>query len=80
MAGGAALPQIVESSEFDRVVWSSPWPNLPDVLVQFDLTPQTRLRWTLLAHPPVPDPQIVQWLREQASHLVNIDLRNATGY
>lgn len=80
MFEGAALPRIVESSEFDRVVWSSPWPSLPDILVQFDLTAATRLRWTLLAHTPAPNPQTVEWLRDQVSHLINIDLRNATGY
>ncbi|QIH98804.1 hypothetical protein BH92_02050 [Rhodococcoides fascians A21d2] len=74
------LPRIVESSEFDRVVWSSPWPSVPDVLLQFDLTPETRLRWTLLAHTPAPDQQAVEWLRDQVSHLVNTDLRNAIEY
>ncbi|OZD06966.1 hypothetical protein CH275_07100 [Rhodococcus sp. 06-235-1A] len=76
----ATLPRIVESSEFDRVVWSSPWPQLPDILLQFDLRPETRIRWTLLAHTPAPGQQTVEWLRDQVSHLVNIDLRNATGY
>ncbi|MBY4131208.1 hypothetical protein HQO83_22700 [Rhodococcus fascians] len=80
MLAGKPLPRIVESSKFDRVVWSSPWPSLPDILVQFDLTDATRLRWTLLAHRPAPDLQTVQWLRDQASHLVNVDLRNATGH
>ncbi|OZE98309.1 hypothetical protein CH302_11790 [Rhodococcus sp. 15-2388-1-1a] len=60
MFEGQPLPRIVESSEFDRVVWSSPWPSHPDVLVQFDLTPETRLRWTLLAHTPAPDQQAVE--------------------
>ena len=50
------------------------------VLVQFDLTAATRLRWTLLAHAPAPNPQTVEWLRDQVSHLINIDLRNATGH
>ena len=80
MFEGAVLPRIVESSEFDRVVWSSPWPQLPDILLQFDLRPETRLRWTLLAHMPAPGPQTVEWLRDQVSHLVNIDLRNATSH
>lgn len=80
MFDGATLPRIVESSEFDRVIWSSPWPSVPDVLLQFDLTGATRLRWTLLAHAPAPNPHTVAWLRGQVSHLVNIDLRNATGY
>ncbi|WP_167327006.1 hypothetical protein [Rhodococcoides fascians] len=80
MLDGEPLPRIVESSEFDRVVWSSPWPSLPDILVQFDLTAATRLRWTLLAHTPAPNPQTVEWLRDQVSHLINIDLRNATGH
>ncbi|MEK8069359.1 hypothetical protein [Rhodococcoides navarretei] len=75
-----SLPRIVESSEFDRVVWSSPWPTVPDLLLQFDVRPETRLRWTLLAHTPAPGQQTVEWLRDQVSHLVNIDLRKATSY
>lgn len=73
----ATLPRVVESSEFDRVVWSSPWTTVPDVLVQFDLRPETRLRWTLLAHAPAPSERTIEWLREQVSHLVNVDLRQA---
>ncbi|WP_143545915.1 hypothetical protein [Rhodococcus sp. 14-1411-2a] len=76
----APPPRVVESSEFDRVVWSSPWPTVPEVLVQFDLRPHTQLRWTLLAHAPTPSLQTIEWLRAQASHLVNIDLRSALGH
>jgi hypothetical protein len=80
MFEGQPPPRIVESSESDRVVWSSPWPSHPDVLLQFDLRPNTHLRWTLLAHAPAPSLQAIEWLRDQVSHLVNIDLRNATGH
>ncbi|WP_139279946.1 hypothetical protein [Rhodococcoides yunnanense] len=74
---GGTLPRIVESTEFDRVVWSSPWRTVPDVLLQFDLRPDTHLRWTLLAHAPGPDQATIGMMREQVSHLINIDLRRA---
>lgn len=74
---GQPLPRIVESSEFDRVVWSSPWRTVPDVLLQFDLTPNTRLRWTLLSHAPAPDQPTIDQLEADVSTLVNTDLRAA---
>lgn len=79
MFEGQPRSRIVESSEFDRVVWSSPWHTIPDVLVQFDLRPETRLRWTLLAHAPAPSQSAIDLMREQVSHLINVDLRNAFG-
>lgn len=74
---GGTQPRIVESTEFDRVVWTSLWPTLPDVLVQFDLRPETRLRWTLLAHAPGPEQPTIESMRTDISHLINVDLRNA---
>ncbi|WP_157225987.1 hypothetical protein [Rhodococcus sp. AW25M09] len=74
------VPRVVESSEFDRVVWSSPWSTVPDILLQFDLRPTTDLRWTLSAHAPLPSLQTIEWLRGQVRHLVNVDLRNALGH
>ncbi|MGU3438449.1 hypothetical protein ACNHUS_36250 [Actinomycetes bacterium M1A6_2h] len=74
---GGPLPRIVESSEFDRVAWSSPWRQEPNVLLQFDLMPNTRLRWTLLSHAPAPDQATVDRLKAEVSKLVNVDLRGA---
>lgn len=77
MLDGEKQPRIVESSAYDRVVWSSLWPEIPNVLVQFDLRPETRLRWTLLAHAPAPVQPAIESMRTEISHLINVDLRNA---
>lgn len=74
---GEPQPRIVDSHEFDRVVWTSPWRAFPDLLLQFDLRPETILRWTLLAREPIPDQPSIELLRTQVSHLVNVDLRRA---
>ncbi|WP_206509774.1 hypothetical protein [Rhodococcus sp. KRD197] len=81
---GEQLPRIVESAAEDRVVWSSPWREAPGLFIQFDLADDgaggTVLRWTLLTPTPAPSIATINQLREQASRLVNIDLRNALTY
>lgn len=79
-------PSVLRSHKPDLVVWSSLWPDRPDVNVRFDIQPHaggprpgTDLRWTLLVHPPEPDPAMVAHLRKRMNQLINTHLRYSFG-
>lgn len=76
-------PTVVESSEHDRVVWSSLWTRRPDALVRFDLARSTsggtELRWTLAVAEPAPDAALTGHLCKRLNQLINAELRYSFG-
>jgi len=75
-------PLVLDSHEFDRVVWSSLWLKRPDARLQFDLADTdggTDLRWTLYVDAPVPDPALTGHMRKRVNELINANLRYTYG-
>ncbi|MEU5692429.1 hypothetical protein [Actinosynnema sp. NPDC020468] len=75
-------PAVVAAEEHHHVVWSSLWPNRPDVRVHFALTATedggTSLRFTLLS-PVEPDASATGHLRRRLNRLLFADLRFSYG-
>jgi len=75
-------PLVLDSHEFDRVVWSTLWLKRPDARLQFDLADTdggTDLRWTLYADAPVPDPALTGHMRKRVNEIINANLRYTYG-
>lgn len=66
------------------LLWSTLWPELPEVQVQLDLTPDprdrlcTQVRWTLLLAAPLPRDTIDR-LSRRLDQLINHELRHTYG-
>jgi hypothetical protein len=75
-------PQTIESAEPTLVVWSSLWPDLPDVTIRFDIRPSSQgcqLRWTLLTSGPAPTDSKRGHMRFRLNVLINERLRLSYG-
>jgi hypothetical protein len=75
-------PVVIESHQYDRVVWSSLWVKRPDARVQFDLGAAdggTDLRWTLYADEPIPGTTLIGHMRKRIGELINANLRYTYG-
>ncbi len=84
LAADEHAPSVVEAQRHDLVIWSSLWPQRPDALVRFDVSPdaegeRTDLMWTLLVEEPEPAPALLGHLRKRINELVNADLRYSFG-
>jgi hypothetical protein len=84
LADDEAPPAILEGVPPSLVVWSSLWPRRPDVIVRFELPPEspgqgTALTWTLMCDEPVPDESLIGHLRKRVNTLINADLRYSLG-
>jgi hypothetical protein len=76
-------PRIIESARPTLVVWSSIWPQTPDQVIRFELTPDgsggTALTWILTSPTPLDDPGAVGHRRYRLNHLLWADLRYSYG-
>jgi len=75
-------PAVLESHQYDRVIWSSLWLKRPDARVQFDLADGdggADLRWTLFVEEPPPDATLFKHMCQRIGELINANLRYTYG-
>jgi len=78
---GERVPLVVASDPPGLLVWSSLWPERPDIRIRFELPfdesgQGTDLRWTLEMDEPVPDAVELRRLRQRINRLINGNLRD----
>lgn len=79
---GEVEPRVLDGSEPGRLLWSSPWPDRPDDVVEIRLTPEgveTRLGFRILTPvtPPAADEALAR--RTRLSRLLFAELRYSFG-
>jgi hypothetical protein len=78
---GEQVPVVLTSDPPGSLVWSSLWPERPDIRIRFELPfdaagQGTDLCWTLEMDPPVPDADELRRLRQRVNRLINGNLRD----
>jgi hypothetical protein len=74
-------PEVLASTEYELVTWSSLWVKRPEAQIRFDIAADgqgSRLRWTLL-NPEDPGPATVGHMRKRLNQLINAELRFSFG-
>ena len=72
-------PTTVAAQAPSSLTWSTLWPQLPNALIHFELSPDptgSRLTWTLLLREPLANAGEVRQLRRRIDQLVNGNLRD----
>ncbi|GAS90827.1 hypothetical protein [Mycolicibacterium brisbanense] len=77
-------PEVLESEEPGRVVWSSLWPRRADTLIIFERARGgagggTDLRWTLTVDEPAPGESMTGHMRRRINTLIHANLRYTYG-
>lgn len=78
------VPEVLQAVPHRFVLWSTLWPDLPEVQVQFDLTPNprnpmdTEVRWTLLLAAPLPRDTLAH-ISSRLNRIINMNLRYTYG-
>jgi hypothetical protein len=71
---GEVEPRVLETTKFDRVVWSSFWPVSPNDTIEFDLSGATALRFRWYTDSP-PDERGIGITRQRLNRKIGGNLR-----